>query len=293
MYVDVMARVFGELPDHPSGTWFADRKDVARAGVHRPIQGGISGSESEGADSIVVSGGYEDDEDYGDTIVYTGQGGNDPATKKQVADQTRTRHNQALARSSEMGLPVRVVRGAGGNQAFSPRSGYRYDGLFYVEEYWGETGRSGYKVWRYRLVQDTAGKADAKRSGSPPSQAGAPRFSTVQRLVRNTAVTQWVKEHHDYVCQVCGLRLLTAGGAYAEGAHIRPVGRPHQGPDALDNVLCLCPNDHVRLDRGVIMIAEDLTLVEHESTNEPRKLRVSPQHVPSHAYLAYHRQLWT
>ncbi|MGN6430905.1 MAG: YDG/SRA domain-containing protein [Gaiellaceae bacterium] len=26
-------------------------------------------------DSIVISGGYEDDEDYGDLIVYTGAGG--------------------------------------------------------------------------------------------------------------------------------------------------------------------------------------------------------------------------
>jgi hypothetical protein len=24
------------------------------------------------------------------------------------------------------------------------------------------------------------------------------------------------------------------------------VGRPHNGPDTADNVLCLCPNDHVR-----------------------------------------------
>ncbi len=36
---------------------------------------GISGSESEGADSIVLSGGYEDDEDLGDEIVYAGHGG--------------------------------------------------------------------------------------------------------------------------------------------------------------------------------------------------------------------------
>lgn len=42
------------------------------------MQAGISGSGEEGADSVVVSGGYEDDEDYGDVIVYTGHGGNDP-----------------------------------------------------------------------------------------------------------------------------------------------------------------------------------------------------------------------
>jgi putative restriction endonuclease len=31
---------------------------------------GISGAEREGADSIVVSGGYEDDEDCGNTIIW-------------------------------------------------------------------------------------------------------------------------------------------------------------------------------------------------------------------------------
>lgn len=40
-----------------------------------------------GADAIVVSGGYEDDNDDGDEIIYTGQGGNDPDSGKQVADQ--------------------------------------------------------------------------------------------------------------------------------------------------------------------------------------------------------------
>ena len=58
--------------------------------MHRQLQAGIAGGEAHGADSIVVSGGYEDDEDCGDVIVYTGQGGNDPATKKQIADKTLT-----------------------------------------------------------------------------------------------------------------------------------------------------------------------------------------------------------
>jgi putative restriction endonuclease len=35
---------------------------------------GISGTRAEGADSIVVSGGYEDDEDFDDELIYTGAG---------------------------------------------------------------------------------------------------------------------------------------------------------------------------------------------------------------------------
>src|SRR5438309_933297 len=131
-----MAREFGPIPGVPEGTVFATRREAAGAAIHRPLQAGISGGGSEGADSIVVSGGYADDEDYGDLIIYTGHGGRDPETGQQIADQTLTVGNLALAVSADRGLPVRVLRGAGGDPAYSPESGYRYDGLFYVEDYW-------------------------------------------------------------------------------------------------------------------------------------------------------------
>ena len=35
-----------------------------------------------------------------------------------------------------------------------------------------------------------------------------------------------------------------------EAAHIRPLGAPHNGPDTLDNTLCLCPNHHVPFDHS-------------------------------------------
>jgi putative restriction endonuclease len=34
----------------------------------------------------VLSGGYVDDNDEGDVIIYTGQGGRDPATGRQIKD---------------------------------------------------------------------------------------------------------------------------------------------------------------------------------------------------------------
>jgi SAD/SRA domain len=70
--------VFGHIPGYPVGSHFENRVELADAGVHRHRQAGISGSSSQGADSIVLSGGYEDDEDHGDTIVYTGYGGGTP-----------------------------------------------------------------------------------------------------------------------------------------------------------------------------------------------------------------------
>ena len=88
-----MARVFGHIEEIAIGTEFSDRQALSAAGVHNPIQAGISGSGSEGADSIVISGGYEDDLDIGDIVIYTGHGGRDLMSGRQIADQELTRGN--------------------------------------------------------------------------------------------------------------------------------------------------------------------------------------------------------
>jgi len=74
------------------------------------------------------------------------------------------------------------------------------------------------------------------------SEPTARRSSTVQRLVRNTVCAVRAKEWHEHRCQICGVQLQTPGGPYAEGAHIRALGRPHDGPDVESDLLCLCPN---------------------------------------------------
>jgi putative restriction endonuclease len=68
-------RLFGHVPGHPEGSLFENRAELNASRVHIPTQAGISGSQTEGAESIVLSGGYEDDADYDDTIIYTGHGG--------------------------------------------------------------------------------------------------------------------------------------------------------------------------------------------------------------------------
>src|ERR671916_95862 len=256
-------RIFGHIPGYPVGSGFDTRAELSQAGVHRPLQAGISGSGREGADSIVLSGGYEDDQDFGDVIVYTGHGGRDQETGKQVADQNLIRGNRALAYSSLNGLPVRVIRGAGHPSPYSPSSGYRYDGLYLVEDYWHETGISGFRIWRYKLIklpeQSYGKRSDVERSDTP---SAPPRHdTTVLRIVRDTAQARRIKELHDYRCQMCGTRLEGLAGPYAEAAHIRPLGTPHDGPDTLDNLLCLCPNHHVLFDHGGVGIADDFTLI--------------------------------
>ena len=46
----------------------------------------------------------------GEEVIYTGQGGRDPATGKQISDQELTRGNLGLVITRNKGLPLRVIR---------------------------------------------------------------------------------------------------------------------------------------------------------------------------------------
>ena len=279
-------RTFGEIPGFPPGSGFANRRDLAASGVHRPLQAGICGG-LDGAESIVVSGGYADDQDHGEELIYTGHGGRDVATGAQVADQRLNAGNAGLARSCVEGYPVRVIRGAGGDSRYSPASGLRYDGLYQVVDYWHEIGRHGFRVWRFRLVaQSEASLASSLDADDWPS----PRAPIItQRNVRSSYVARAVKELHGHACQVCGVRLLTPAGPYAEVAHIRGLGRPHDGPDVLGNVLCLCPNHRVLFNAGAIYIDHDGKVRKGIDHTELAPLRRVHGHDVDAAQLAYHR----
>ena len=265
------------------GLIFASRRELYDAGIHRALQAGIVGSASLGAESIVLSGGYVDDQDLGNEIIYTGDGGRDPASGRQVADQLFEGHNQALVTSCLQGLPVRVVRGAENKSPYSPTKGFRYEGLYRVEDYWHELGQDGFLICRYRLVTDQPASTSARAKSGP-----APKVqSTILRVVRDTAVSRKVKALHNFHCQICGTRLECEGGPYAEGAHIRPLGAPHNGPDVLGNVLCLCPNDHVLFDHGAISIDDDFQLIGQSGS-----LRISKKHEIDPLHLEYHREMW-
>lgn len=146
-------RIFGHIAGYPEGSGFDTRAELSEVGLHKPRMAGVSGSIHEGVDSIILSGGYEDDEDYGATIIYTGAGGRDRQTGRQIANQTLTKYNLAFVYTKLHGLPVRLIRGHTQQSVYAPRVGYRYDGLYRVEDYWHTIGRSGYTIWRFRLVK--------------------------------------------------------------------------------------------------------------------------------------------
>ena len=147
-----MAQKFGHIDSVIIGQVFQTREALANAGLHRSHQRGIDGNGNEGASAIVMSGGYVDDYDLGDEILYTGEGGNDPATGKQVGHQNiESPGNSGLIKSMRDKLPVRVIRSSRHESDFSPKTGYRYDGLYYVEDYELTTGKDGFKIIRFTL----------------------------------------------------------------------------------------------------------------------------------------------
>ena len=73
-----------------------------------------------------------------------------------------------------------------------------------------------------------------------------------------------------YECQLCGHTILFQDGTrYAEAHHIRPLGEPHNGPDCMENIICLCPNHHAELDYGVRAVsAADIRNVPKHSIDD-------------------------
>ena len=115
------------------------------------------------------------------------------------------------------------------------------------------------------------------------------RSAWTHRVIRNTEVSLAVKKAYDHTCQFCATKLVLATGPYAEGAHIRPLGRPHSGPDTPDNVLCLCPNCHVRFDAGVLSITSAFEVIDRLSGVSVGPLRLVGSLQPAEHHLRYHR----
>ena len=161
---------------------------------------------------------------------------------------------------------------------------YRYDGLFLVTEAARQRGKSDFFVFRYRLEVVPGAQAASNRSLPTGTTEPERRSTTTQRVIRQTAVSISVKRMHDYVCQICSTRISIPTGGYAEAAHIKPLGRPHDGPDVTENVLCLCANCHVLFDRGAIGVAADGSLI-----NTNGRLGVLGSHTVGDEYLEYHR----
>ncbi|KAH7332889.1 PUA-like domain-containing protein [Rhizoctonia solani] len=156
-------KTFGLIPGVAIGSWWETRAECSAAAIHAPFVAGISGG-PEGAYSVALSGGYDDDIDMGTAFTYTGSGGRDlkgtAKNPKNLRTAPQSSHqsfehtfNKALKISSETRKPVRVIRGYKLPGIYAPETGYRYDGLYIVERAWMDRGNNpkGWQVCKFAL----------------------------------------------------------------------------------------------------------------------------------------------
>jgi len=87
------------------------------------------------------------------------------------------------------------------------------------------------------------------------------------RAVRDRNFRKNVLRAYGERCAITGLRLINGGGrAEVEAAHIRPVDR--DGPDIVSNGLALSGTAHWMFDRGLVGLADDLSILVSRQKND-------------------------
>ncbi|GAB2287506.1 hypothetical protein Dimus_021881 [Dionaea muscipula] len=154
----------GGVPGVEIGDIFFFRMELCVVGLHAPSMAGIDYMTVNGemgeeplAVSIVSSGGYEDEAEDEDVLIYTGQGGNlgggaNTRKNKEITDQKLVRGNLALDRSSRRGNEIRVVRGLR-ESLNSVSKVYVYDGLYRIQDSWVAKTQSGANSFKYKLIR--------------------------------------------------------------------------------------------------------------------------------------------
>ncbi|WOL17112.1 hypothetical protein Cni_G25901 [Canna indica] len=149
----------GHVPGVEIGDIFYFRFEMNLIGLHAPSMAGIeymtvsfTDKEDPVAICIVSAGGYENEDDDVDVLIYSGQGGSGKHDKR-PDDQKLERGNLALDRSFHRKNLIRVVRSA--RDVNSPTTKiYIYDGLYKIEDSWTEKGKAGFNMFKYKLVRE-------------------------------------------------------------------------------------------------------------------------------------------
>ena len=127
--------------------------------------------------------------------------------------------------------------------------------------------------------------------GEPPVGNKSPsKQDTIGTAIkRDPAVTLWIKTLYSDICQFCATVITTPTSTYSHGAHIRGLGSPHDGPDTVNNMLCLCPNCHVRFDFGALYLNGDGRTVVDAVDGTKTQLSQHADHILDAECIAYHR----
>jgi len=121
------------------------------------------------------------------------------------------------------------------------------------------------------------------------------------RIVRDRVFRSKVLDAYDSRCALTGFKFINGGGkAEAQAAHIKPVEA--NGPDIVTNGIALSGTVHWMFDRGLISLADDLSILlssrindidgARKIINSSGKANLPANHTfrPHPMYLGWHRQ---
>jgi len=123
----------------------------------------------------------------------------------------------------------------------------------------------------------------------------------IEQQLRNAELAATLKELYESKCMFCESRIcvsISPERFYVEAAHIRPLGRPHNGPDVPENMIVLCPNCHIQLDSGtlsIILRSPTEMLIRSRTPNHAlhgKSIRTRGTHKLDAQYVQWHRQHW-
>lgn len=150
-------------------------------------------------------------------------------------------------------------------------------------------------------VDQQPGFADPAAQFDPAPLATFRPDILMSRKFRDASFARQVKVAYGYRCAISGLSLRNGGGRpEVEAAHIRPVS--DEGPDHVRNGLALSGTLHWMFDRGLISVAEDLSVLvsDNKVPRETAQRLIAPERRlflpadlrlhPHPEYLRYHRE---
>lgn len=144
------------------------------------------------------------------------------------------------------------------------------------------------------FVEETAERKAASQGTvlSPLGGEARRREATIQQILRRGENRRFLLKAYGGVCQLSGARLVMPDGTFSiDCAHIRPLGSPHFGKDAVGNMFSLSPNMHRLFDRGCIRIDPDtlsIKLLHGNALPHRSHVLVRENHGIDKANLSYH-----
>ena len=105
---------------------------------------------------------------------------------------------------------------------------------------------------------------------SPPdTEERSEKIIEITKRQRNATFGKAIKQIYEDKCAVCGLIAYDLKrNPEAQWAHIKPVSKPHYGPDDIRNGFALCRFHHWAFDKGLFALSDDYNIIVKENLPE-------------------------